>query len=160
VAAAPQPGGDRYVGVAPAPQPAADLPPAVPTQTAAKTAYAPAPATGLTPPTAVAEGRGAAAPLTPAALAPGAVDPAPRGGPVAGDRELFDKAPPETVPGRMPEFVTGAPPVPVAAPQIAVEPKQAPVAVSLDSRSSPSVSPALRLVNTKHFTLTYAVQDA
>jgi hypothetical protein len=169
----PDPGPDvprmsnRYVGVAGGAQAPADLPPAAPTQTAAKPPFAPppaqAPATAeqLTPPTMVAEGPNGAAPVTPAgAFTPSSIDPALRGAPIVGDRELFDKAPPETAPARMPEFVTGAQPVPVQLPQIVVEPRQAPVAVSLDSKSSPSGSPALRLVNTRRFTLTYAVQDA
>jgi hypothetical protein len=158
---------NRFVGVAAGPQSPTDLPPAAPTQTAARPAFAPAPtpvpgpADGLTPPTMmVAEGPTGTAPVTPAgAFAPSSIDPALRGAPIVGDRELFDKAPPETAPARMPEFVTGAQAVPAQLPQIVVEPKQAPVAVSLDSKSSPSGSPALRLVNTKRFTLTYAVQD-
>ncbi len=152
--------------------PPAEFPPM---QTTAKLPFQPNFAPG-------APGSGTPLPLPPemtnTGVAPASlnIDPAVKELPWAGDARAMPGAAP--TPPRPPEIVTQPPalkppeivtqpqpakpleivtqPPALKPPEIVVEPKQ-PVSVAIDSRSTGS--PALRLVNTKRFSLSFAVQD-
>ena len=148
---------------------AAQQPQSAATQTAAKPSMpvgyastgAPQPVQSLP---VIAEVANPPATVTPAAFSV-PVDPALKGMPAVSTLELTQPAPtppPQPQPPPMPiveaQPLQPLPPSQPVPPQILLEPRQ-PVSVAIDSKSSPAGAPALRLVNTKHFTLSYSVQD-
>jgi hypothetical protein len=143
------------VGVAAAPQPLPIPAGLTAPRMAAKPAF-PAGVPGTSAPIPVtAEMPNAASSVSPASFSPANVDP--RDLEWVGSEVAIKKAKEDPVPTRMPELV--APPLPVRSAEIVLETKQPPVAVAIDTKSSPTGMPSLRLVNTKRFTLSYTVQD-